>query len=138
MPPSPACSSGAAQSVPADSELLTIALSASETAYSHDPSKAMSEPPALLAGGSAALVTLVQARNNARVAVAGSLDMFSDELFDAAVQDAADGASWPKSGNKDFCVQVARYGGMLGQWQCALFCWRNRAQSFTPRPLVQR
>jgi hypothetical protein len=28
---------------------------------------------------------LLQARNNARVMVAGSLDMFSNELYDAAV-----------------------------------------------------
>jgi hypothetical protein len=37
-------------------------------------------------------VLLLQARNNARVMVAGSLDMFSNELFDAAVTVAASNA----------------------------------------------
>lgn len=64
---------------------MTVALSGEATAYSHDPKKAMADPPALPAGGAAALVSLVQARNNARVMVAGSLDMFSDEMFDAGV-----------------------------------------------------
>lgn len=36
-------------------------------------------------------VTLVQARNNARVTVAGSLAMFSNAFFDAAVKVAATG-----------------------------------------------
>lgn len=70
---------------------VTVALSGEPTAYSHDPKKAMAEPPLLPAGGSAALVALVQARNNARVLVAGSLDMFSDELFDASVEVAETG-----------------------------------------------
>jgi hypothetical protein len=38
------------------------------------------------------LLLLLQARNNARVMVAGSLDMFSNELFDAAVTVAASNA----------------------------------------------
>lgn len=69
---------------------VTVALSAGPTAYSHDPKKAAAEPPLLPAGGSAALVSLAQARNNARAVVAGSLDMFSNELYDAEVQ-IADG-----------------------------------------------
>lgn len=40
----------------------------------------------------AACCVLLQARNNARVMVAGSLDMFSNELFDASVKVAASGA----------------------------------------------
>jgi hypothetical protein len=36
-------------------------------------------------------VTLVQARNNARVMVAGSLAMFSNNFFDAKVKVAATG-----------------------------------------------
>jgi oligosaccharyltransferase complex subunit beta len=37
-----------------------VALSAEATAYSHDPKKAMHEPPSLPVGGTAALVSLVQ------------------------------------------------------------------------------
>jgi oligosaccharyltransferase complex subunit beta len=37
-----------------------VALSAEATAYSHDPKKAMPDPPTLPVGASAALVSLVQ------------------------------------------------------------------------------
>ncbi|KAF6264698.1 dolichyl-diphosphooligosaccharide-protein glycosyltransferase [Scenedesmus sp. NREL 46B-D3] len=98
---------GVAATVPSSSELVTVALSAEATAYSHDPKKAMPEPPSLPVGGTAAIVSLVQARNNARVMVAGSLDMFSDTLYDAGVTVAASGARFAKSGNKDFATAVA-------------------------------
>lgn len=70
---------------------VTVALSAEPTAYSHDPKKAMPEPPTLPVGANIALVSLVQARNNARVLVSGSLELFSNELFDAKVKVAATG-----------------------------------------------
>jgi hypothetical protein len=37
-----------------------VAVSASVSAYSHDPRKSMAEPPALMAGPSIALMALVQ------------------------------------------------------------------------------
>lgn len=106
-PGAPVLFRGVAQVVPFSSELVTVALSGEATAYSHDPKKAVAEPPLLPAGGSAALVSLVQARNNARVMVAGSLDMFGDELFNAAVELAETGESFPKSGNRAFCLSSA-------------------------------
>jgi hypothetical protein len=39
---------------------VIVALSAEATAYSHDPKKAMPDPPTLPVGASAALVSLVQ------------------------------------------------------------------------------
>lgn len=39
---------------------VTVALSAEPTAYSHEPKKAMPEPPTLPVGATAALVSLVQ------------------------------------------------------------------------------
>eukprot|EP00879_Flechtneria_rotunda_P025422 GHRR01027016.1.p1 GENE.GHRR01027016.1~~GHRR01027016.1.p1 ORF type:complete len:331 (+),score=101.31 GHRR01027016.1:89-1081(+) len=105
-PKAPVLFKGLAAAVPASSELVTVALSAEATAYSHDPSKPLLDPPTLPVGGSAALVSLVQARNNARVLVAGSLDLFSDKLFDAPVKVAATGKSHPKSGNKEFVLAV--------------------------------
>lgn len=62
-----------------------IALRGSPTAYSGKPGEAALD--AKLAGPSMALVALVQARNNARVAVAGSLHMFSDAAYDAQATD---------------------------------------------------
>ncbi|GBF95806.1 hypothetical protein Rsub_08242 [Raphidocelis subcapitata] len=106
-PEGPVLFRGVAQGVPAASELITVALSGEATAYSHDPKKAMAEPPALPVGGAAALVSLVQARNNARVAVAGSLDMFANEAFDAAVKLADGSKSFTKSGNRAFALAVA-------------------------------
>lgn len=96
---------GIMQSVSPDAELLTVALAPEATAYSANPSK----PKASRASSpNAALVTLLQAHNNARATVAGSLDMFSNELFSASVQDASTKQTYPKSGNNEFCVQVAR------------------------------
>uniref|UniRef100_A0A383W075 Dolichyl-diphosphooligosaccharide--protein glycosyltransferase 48 kDa subunit n=1 Tax=Tetradesmus obliquus TaxID=3088 RepID=A0A383W075_TETOB len=106
-PKAPILFKGVAATVPASAELVTVALSGEASSYSHDPKKAMPEPPSLPVGGTAALVSLVQARNNARVMVAGSLDMFSNELFDASVKVAASGAKFAKSGNKDFATAVA-------------------------------
>lgn len=102
---------GIAQTVEHGAELVSIALSASETAYSADAKKGVvSEPPALVVGTSAALVTVLQARNNARVTISGSIDMFSNDLFNAAVvvgPEAKQVAA--KSGNQDFCIGVARW-----------------------------
>lgn len=41
---------------------VTVALSGEASSYSHDPKKAMPEPPSLPVGGTAALVSLVQVR----------------------------------------------------------------------------
>lgn len=43
---------------------VTVVLSASSTAYSHDPRKAVLEPPLLLTGHGAALVSAVQVRDS--------------------------------------------------------------------------
>lgn len=106
-PGAPVLFRGVAQAVPSSAELVTVALSGEATAYSHDPKKAAADPPAMPVGGAAALVSLVQARNNARVMVAGSLDMFSDELFSTSVTVADTGKSYPKSGNEAFAVAAA-------------------------------
>lgn len=42
---------------------VTVVLSASSTAYSHDPRKAVLEPPLLLTGQGASLVSAVQVRH---------------------------------------------------------------------------
>ncbi|KAG2491121.1 hypothetical protein HYH03_010565 [Edaphochlamys debaryana] len=97
---------GLAASVPSNSELATVVLSAPGTAYSHDPKKSMIEPPALMVGAAASLVTAVQARNNARMVVAGSVEMFSNDIFNSQV--TVNGAS-TATANKDFCVTLTRW-----------------------------
>ena len=51
-----------------------------------------------LSGKGTVLVAGLQARNNARVVFAGSIDMFSDKLFMAGVS-SANGKKAEKSGN---------------------------------------
>lgn len=93
--PKPVTFKGVAHAVAGDSELVTVVLSAEATAYSHDPRKPMLEPPNLIAGKAVSLLSVVQARNNARVMVAGSVDMLTDGHFSSS------------SGNQQVCVGAA-------------------------------
>jgi hypothetical protein len=61
-----------------------IALSGSATAYSAVPGKKFAEAT-VLAGANVGLAALVQSRNGARVAVVGSVDLFSDAFCQASV-----------------------------------------------------
>lgn len=78
-----------------------LALSSSPTAYSGQPGSGMTD--AKLAGANLGLVALVQMRNNARVAVAGSIDMFTDAFA------SADATS--RSGGR--CAVWAAHAGCL-------------------------
>ncbi|KAK6150956.1 hypothetical protein DH2020_015888 [Rehmannia glutinosa] len=57
-------------------EVLKV-LSASSSAYSANPTSELLNPPSLT-GTAISLVSVLQARNNARVMISGSLDMFSN------------------------------------------------------------
>ncbi|KAH9656532.1 Dolichyl-diphosphooligosaccharide--protein glycosyltransferase 48 kDa subunit [Citrus sinensis] len=61
---------------PANSLVLKV-LSASSSAYSANPKSKLSNPPSLT-GSAISLVSVVQARNNARILITGSLSMFSN------------------------------------------------------------
>ncbi|KAL4859312.1 Dolichyl-diphosphooligosaccharide--protein glycosyltransferase subunit [Chlorella vulgaris] len=97
---------GIALSVPADSETAFLALSGSPTAYSGKPGVAQTD--AKLAGGSMGLVALAQLRNNARVAVAGSLDMFSDAAFQAHATSHS-GQGLAQVANEAFCAAISKW-----------------------------
>lgn len=71
---------GIGQAVGLDSELVVRFLDAPETAYSADPRGAVTTLPLIL-GKEIALVSGVQARNNARVAISGSIELFSNKFF---------------------------------------------------------
>jgi oligosaccharyltransferase complex subunit beta len=90
---------GIAATLSPDSELVAQALSASDTAYSASIAKTVPDVPAA-AGKDLALVSLVQARNNARTVVAGSSAMFSNEYFQARTRDDQ------TAGNAAFCRDV--------------------------------
>ncbi|KAJ9521237.1 hypothetical protein QJQ45_022972, partial [Haematococcus lacustris] len=100
---------GVGCSVAPDSELVAVALGAPTTAYSFNPRGPPPEAGELMAGSGLALVALVQARNNARVLVSGSMDLFTNQLFNAQVVRGSDGAALGTSGNAAFALSVARW-----------------------------
>eukprot|EP01113_Clastostelium_recurvatum_P002622 TRINITY_DN1110_c0_g1_i1.p1 TRINITY_DN1110_c0_g1~~TRINITY_DN1110_c0_g1_i1.p1 ORF type:complete len:432 (-),score=111.58 TRINITY_DN1110_c0_g1_i1:76-1371(-) len=63
-------------------------------------------------GRSPSLVAALQARNHARVVVSGSLDLFSDSLYDAPVKKIQDGKTTTvseRSGNEDLANIITRW-----------------------------
>ena len=81
-------------------------LTGSTTAYSFAPGKAVNEYPSAI-GRSTVLVGALQARNNARVIITGSVDMFSDEFINANVAKA--GVKPTKSGNGEFVKSLTKW-----------------------------
>nr|CAD1818626.1 unnamed protein product [Ananas comosus var. bracteatus] len=71
---------------PANSLVLKV-LSASPSAYLANPKTKLSSPPSLT-GSAISLVSIMQARNNARVLISGSLDLFSNRFLKSGVQKA--------------------------------------------------
>lgn len=71
-----------------ENPLVLEVLTASSTAYSYKPDAPVEEYPHAV-GKKTVLIAALQARNNARVVVSGSLDFFSDEFFSAPVQKAS-------------------------------------------------
>lgn len=75
-PSKPLLFSGVAQKCPTTGLLMPL-VTAEATAYSYYPDEVMDSAP-LVTGRDVVLVSALQARNNARVVMAGSLDMFSN------------------------------------------------------------
>ncbi|KAJ1439658.1 Dolichyl-diphosphooligosaccharide--protein glycosyltransferase subunit WBP1 [Ochromonadaceae sp. CCMP2298] len=79
-----------------DSILALPVLRGNPSTYSSTPNKAVGDSPES-AGAETLLVTAVQGRNNARVVVSGSLDMFSNAYFRA------------QGGNQLFCSELSKW-----------------------------
>merc|ERR1711935_1231087 len=90
-----------------ENPLVLEILTASSTAYSHNPDEPITEYPHATGKGTV-LVAGLQARNNARVVFAGSIDMFSDKLFGAQVSSFS-GKKADKSGNQALAIALARW-----------------------------
>ncbi|XP_075110798.1 dolichyl-diphosphooligosaccharide--protein glycosyltransferase 48 kDa subunit isoform X1 [Nicotiana tabacum] len=104
----PVLSKGIGHSVnPANSLVLKV-LSASPSAYSANPKSKLSTPP-MLTGSAIGLVSVVQARNNARIMISGSLSMFSNRFFSSGVQKAGGSNNYEKSGNEQFLTQISTW-----------------------------
>lgn len=92
---------------PASSLVLKV-LSASPSAYSANPNTKLSSPPSLT-GSAISLVSVVQARNNARILISGSLDLFSNRFFKSGVQKAGSSTKYQKSGNEQFVTEISKW-----------------------------
>eukprot|EP00095_Tigriopus_kingsejongensis_P008299 snap_masked-scaffold948_size77650-processed-gene-0.11 protein:Tk08299 transcript:snap_masked-scaffold948_size77650-processed-gene-0.11-mRNA-1 annotation:"dolichyl-diphosphooligosaccharide--protein glycosyltransferase 48 kda subunit" len=68
-----------------ENPLVLEVLTASSSAYSHNPDDPITEYPHVT-GKNTVLIAGLQARNNARVIFSGSLDFFSDAFFASSVQ----------------------------------------------------
>jgi oligosaccharyltransferase complex subunit beta len=89
-----------------DNPLLLDVLTASSTSYTANPDEqTLTEYPATV-GKRTLLISVLQARNNARVGFVGSLDFFSNEFFESSVQ-PNNGKKQTKSGNQDLAVALS-------------------------------
>ncbi|KAI4295557.1 hypothetical protein L6164_035592 [Bauhinia variegata] len=92
---------------PANSLVLKV-LEASPSAYSANPKSKLTGPPSLT-GSSISLVSIVQARNNARILISGSLSLFSNRFFRSGVQKAGSPTKHDKSGNEQFLTELSKW-----------------------------
>lgn len=104
--PGPVLFRGIGMSVSPESETAFLALWGSPTAYGSKPGTAVTEVN--LAGKELGLVALVQARNNARAAIIGSLDMLSDAYLGASAA-TRDGQSVGTLGNEALATAVSEW-----------------------------
>lgn len=88
--------------------LVLEILTASSTAYSHNPDQAVTEYPHAT-GKNTLLIAGLQARNNARVIFSGSLDFFSDNFFNSAVQSNNGRLKADKSGNLELAKALSKW-----------------------------
>ncbi|KAL9370888.1 hypothetical protein Peur_036028 [Populus x canadensis] len=98
----PALFEGVAHTVNAANSLVLKVISASPAACSANPKSAMSSPPELT--GSA----ISLARNNARILIAGSLSMFSNNAIDSKLILFFD-TRHVKSGNEQFLTELNKW-----------------------------
>ncbi|KAL9296439.1 hypothetical protein ACSQ67_022335 [Phaseolus vulgaris] len=99
---------GIGHSLNPTNSLVLKALSASPSAFSANPKSKLTSPPSLT-GSSISLVSVIQARNNARILISGSLSMFSNRFFRSGVQKAGSPTKHEKSGNEQFFTELSKW-----------------------------
>jgi oligosaccharyltransferase complex subunit beta len=91
------------------SPLLAPILKAPDTAYAYNPKEEGESVEELFATGSQlALISAMQARNSARFAVLGSLEMLQDKWFDVSVKSPTGGMN-TKTVNQEFARQLTEW-----------------------------
>lgn len=93
---------GVGHAVDNNNILAVKVLRGNPSTYSANPTKAIDDYPEN-AGADTLLVTGVQARNNARIVVTGSVDMFSNAFYRTKQ------ASGSLVGNEDFCSELSKW-----------------------------
>ena len=90
--------------------LVLEILTGSSTSYSYSPSSPITDYPHAV-GRSTLLIAGMQARNNARVVISGSIDFFSNEFFGSPVLKASDpaGKEHEMSGNHKVAKSIAEW-----------------------------
>ncbi|MCO5566336.1 hypothetical protein L7F22_020013 [Adiantum nelumboides] len=99
---------GVAHSVASANDMVIKVLTGSPTAYSANPRVHLKEPPTL-SGSSMGLVSAIQAKNNARVVISGSLALFSNRYFVLPVKKLGGSSSYEKSGNEQFATELSKW-----------------------------
>ncbi|RLM85929.1 dolichyl-diphosphooligosaccharide--protein glycosyltransferase 48 kDa subunit [Panicum miliaceum] len=92
---------------PSNSLVLKV-LSASPSAYSANPKTKLASPPSVT-GSAISLVSVMQARNNARVLVSGSFDLFSNRFLKSGVQKAGSKKRHERAGNEQFVTETSKW-----------------------------
>jgi oligosaccharyltransferase complex subunit beta len=92
-----------------DNNILAIkALRGNPSTYSANPAKPIDDYPEN-AGADTLLVTALQARNNARIVITGSIDMFSNKFFRTKWSEASSSSGSPYVGNELFCGSISKW-----------------------------
>ncbi|KAF9983045.1 hypothetical protein BGZ65_002239 [Modicella reniformis] len=107
--PGPILFRGIAHTVNPSNSLLTPVLWASQEAYSWEsvnPNESADQNPTVY-GKDISLVSVMQARNNARIAFLGSAEMLTDKFFSAPVKKRGDKEA--QSGNRKFIEELTKW-----------------------------
>ncbi|CAO2815088.1 unnamed protein product [Amaranthus hypochondriacus] len=99
---------GIGHSLNPSNNLVLPVLSASPSAYSANPVSKLSNAPTLT-GSRISLVSVVQARNNARIMISGSLKMFSDRFLRSGAEKAGSLTRFDKAGNEQFVTELSKW-----------------------------
>jgi len=105
-PTAPILFSGVGHAATEGSRLLFRILTGTQSTYSASPSQSVTDYPQSV-GKDTLLVTAIQARNNARIVFSGSLDLFSNRLFNSPV--SVNGKKFDKSGNEQFAADLSKW-----------------------------
>jgi len=100
---------GIAGQISEDNTLVLPLLSGQETTISLNPDSSLTLKNPIV-GTHAVFVAALQARNNARVVISGSLELFSNEFFNSPIQrytPEGDAPRYEQSANKEFSSQVS-------------------------------